>query len=447
MDPLVIQLFIQIILILINAFFAMSEIAIISLNAAKLKSMEEDGDKLAGTLLKMVENPNGFLSTIQIGITLAGFLGSAFAAESFSDHLVDLIYNDLGFTLLSVDALETLAIIFITIILAYFTLIFGELVPKRIAMQKQLEVAKFSCRILMMVAKLTKPLVAFLSFSTNVVLKLCRLNPNAKDETVSEEDILLMADIGEEKGIIQPYESEWIENVFDFNDVYLKEIMTRINDVDAIAADDSDEEIISSIKAHRYDRIPVYQGDISNVIAYLDIRDFFLNITEKNPQKTTALFKNCLYVPEMMKAANLFEQFKAKKIDLAIVVNEYGETTGIVTLEDLLEEIVGNIYEELNEKPRLLQKIQDNTYLVDGICPINDLEDELDMEFEHPIDVVTVGGMVLSYLQVIPEDGSKFELDINGFTFKIIKVEKHQIKLIAIEKKKLEEDIIPKKEV
>ena len=446
MDPLVLQLFIQVILILINAFFAMSELAIVSLNSAKLKNMEENGDKLAGVLLKMVENPNGFLSTIQIGITMAGFLGSAFAAESFSDYLVNWIYYDLGITIFSISTLDTIAIILITIILAYFTLIFGELVPKRIAMQKQMQVAKFSCRILMVVAKITKPLVLFLSFSTNLVLKLCHLSTSANDDSVSEEDIIMMADIGEEKGIIQPYESEWIENVFDFNDVYLKEIMKRISNEDTISTEDSDERIIELIKTFRYFRIPVYQNSPSNVIAYLNIRDFFLNITSKDPKPTSSLFKNCLYVPEMMKAASLFEQFKEKKIDLAIVVNEYGETTGVVTLQDLLEEIVGNIFDEVNDKPHLLQKIQDNVYLADGLCGINDLEDELDMEFEHPSDVVTVGGMILSYLQTIPEDGSKFELNINGVLFKVLKVEKHQIKLIAIEKQNIDSSIEQAKE-
>ena len=181
-------------------------------------------------------------------------------------------------------------------------------------------------------------------------------------------------------------------------------------------------------------------------IVDLNIRDFFLNITSKEPKPTSSLFKNCLYVPEMMKAASLFEKFKERKTDLAIVVNEYGETTGVVTLQDLLEEIVGNIFDEVNDKPHLMQKIQDNIYLVDGLCSINDLEDELDMEFEHPSDVVTVGGMILSYLQTIPEDGSKFELNINGILFKVLKVEKHQIKLITLEKQEIDSSLEQTKE-
>ncbi|MCI5773937.1 MAG: hemolysin family protein [Erysipelotrichaceae bacterium] len=412
----------------------MSEIAIISLNPAKLKVMEEQGDKQAAILRKMVENPNNFLSTIQIGITLAGFLGSAFAAENFSDYLVVWIYDDLGFKLLSPTTLDALAIIVITIVLAYFTLVFGELVPKRIAMQKQLAVAKFSSKILLIVAKITKPVVNLLSFSTNAILKLCRLNPNASDEEVSEEDIILMADIGEEKGVIQPYESEWIENIFDFNDVYLKEIMNRIVDVALIKADDPKEKIIEIIGRSKNPKIPVYQDNINDIVAYINVKDYLLNILQAKPLPLASLYKKCLYVPQMMKAANLFEQFKSQKIDMAFVVNEYGETIGIVTLEDLLEQIVGNIYDEVNENPRLIQKLQDEVYLVDGSCLINDLEDELDEEFEHPSDVVSVGGMVLSYLQTIPEDGSKFEVVIDNWLCKVLKVEKHQIKLITMEK-------------
>ena len=202
MNSIVPQLLLQVILIFLNAFFAAAEIAVISLNATKLRKSAEDGDKTCARLLKLVEEPSGFLSTIQIGITLAGFLGSAFAADNFSGYLVNWVYQDLGFHALPVSVLDTLSVIVITIILSYFTLIFGELVPKRIAMQKSFAVAKFVYRVVSFVALIMKPAVAFLSLSTNVVLKLFGMKTEAEEETVTEEEIRLMVELGEENGCL-----------------------------------------------------------------------------------------------------------------------------------------------------------------------------------------------------------------------------------------------------
>jgi len=241
------QLLVQVILILLNALFAATEIAVLSLNGTKLKKLKEKGDKTADKLLKLVEEPSGFLSTIQIGITLAGFLGSAFAAEGFSDPLVHWLYDDLGFTTFSLGTLNTLAVIVITIILSYFTLIFGELVPKRIAMQKSYEVAKLSCGIVRAVAFVMRPVVAFLSFSTNAILRLLHLKTEAEEEQVSEEEIRMMVDLGEETGVLDEDEKEWITNVFEFDDTPVRDIMVRAGEVIAVSIDATKEEILKLI--------------------------------------------------------------------------------------------------------------------------------------------------------------------------------------------------------
>ena len=257
MDSIPQQLFLQFFLILLNAFFAMTEIAVISLSPARLRKLAEDGDKTAPRLLKLVEEPAGFLSTIQIGITLAGFLASAFAAENFSDVLVNWLYHDLGFQSIPVNALDTLAVIVITIILSYFTLVLGELTPKRIAMQKPLEVAKLSCGVVSALYFVMRPVIWLLSASTNGLLRLLHMKVEAEEETVTEEEIRMMVDLGEARGAIESEEKEWIENVFDFGDAMARDVMTHVSDVTAIPLDAADGEIMETIRqTHRRPALP-----------------------------------------------------------------------------------------------------------------------------------------------------------------------------------------------
>ena len=267
MDSVPQQILLQVILILINAFFAATEIAVVSLNSNKLKKMMEDGDKTAGRLLKLVEEPTGFLSTIQVGITLAGFLGSAFAADNFAQYLVDWVYNGIGFRGLPLSVLNTLSVIVITIILSYFTLILGELVPKRIAMQKSYQVAKFSCRVVSAVAFVMRPVIFFLSASTNVVLRLLRFKTEAEEESVTEEEIRMMVDLGEEKGVIDEDEKEWIQNVFAFDDTPVRDIMTHSTDVIFIPLKSDDNEVLEIIRNSGKSRFPVYDKDFDDIVA------------------------------------------------------------------------------------------------------------------------------------------------------------------------------------
>ena len=435
MDSIPSQLLLQVFLILLNGFFAATEIAVISLNATKLRKMAEEGDKSAPRLLKLVEEPSSFLSTIQIAITMAGFLGSAFAAENFSDYIVDWIYNDLAFQNISLASLNAISIVIITIILSYFTLVLGELVPKRIAMQKPLEVARVTSVVVSAISVIMKPVIWLLSVSTNGVLRLLRLKTEAEDETVSEDEIRMMVDLGEEKGAIDTDEKEWIQNVFEFNDVSVCDAMTRTPDVEAISLEDTREDILKLIKETGLSRYPVYDEDINDVVGILNARDFLLAIGEGRSCDIASLMRKPYCVPESIRADQLFKDMQHNKVHIAVVIDEYGETAGVITIEDLLEQIVGNIYDEFDpEEPEDIVKLGENLWRVHGSTRVEDLSEALDMDIPEDEDYDTVGGMVFSCLHTIPQDGETLEVEVNGLRIHVKRVEDRRVEEALVEK-------------
>lgn len=435
MNSILPQLLLQVILIFLNAFFAAAEIAVISLNASKLRKSAEDGDKTCARLLKLVEEPSGFLSTIQIGITLAGFLGSAFAADNFSGYLVDWVYKDLGFHSLPVSVLDTLSVIVITIILSYFTLIFGELVPKRIAMQKSFAVAKFVYRVVSFVALIMKPAVAFLSLSTNLVLKLFGMKTEAEEETVTEDEIRLMVELGEENGSIDSDEKEWIQNVLEFNDTIVRNCMTHESEIIAISADATDEEITQLITESGTSRYPVYQNDLHDIIGVLNARTFLLSRANGEKTNIRKLLRPAYFIPETVHASTLFRDMQKQKLHIAIVVDEYGDTSGIVTLEDLVEEIFGNIYDEFDEnEPAEIEQLKENLWRVTGTADVDDIAKELNIDLPESSDYTTLGGMVFSNLKTIPKDGTTVDLDVGDIHIHVDAISRRRIQSALISK-------------
>lgn len=425
------QILLQIILILINAFFAATEIAVISLNTTKLRKMADDGDKYAPRLLKMAENPSGFLSTIQIGITLAGFLGSAFAADNLAVYISPL-FLEIG---VPAGIANTLAVIIITLIISFFTLIFGELVPKRIAQQKAFAVAKFSSGVISVTAKIMKPVVWLLSATTNLMLKILRLKEDGDPDAVTEDDIKLMVDAGGESGSIEEDEKEWIQNVFEFNDMSVSDIMTREPDVVSFQVDTPENEILDTIKDSGLSRFPVYDEDINDILGILNARDFLISLNSGDHKGVRELLRSAYMVPESIHADKLFSDMQAKKTHIAIVVDEYGQTVGIVTLEDLLEEIVGNIYDEFDpQEESEIQKISDTEWKVSGALSLSDFSDETGIELEENEDYDTIGGMVLSTLSQIPEDGTTLHVIINGLDIRVTKIEDRRIEEAIVKK-------------
>jgi len=432
-QTIVFQLLVQVILILINAFFAATEIAVISLNANKLRKLEEEGDKLAPKLLHMVEDSSGFLSTIQIAITLSGFLGAAFAGDAFAEYLTAWLLS-LGVGI-PASVLDTISLVVVTIILSYFTLVFGELVPKRIAMQKSMEMARLSCRVVSAIATIAKPVVKLLSLSTNGVLRLLRMRTDVEEEQVTEDEIRMMIDLGNESGSINEDEKELLHNVFDFSDQTVSDVMTHAADVESISVDATREEVLDTIRSTGLSRFPVYGEDESDILGVLNTRDFLVDWVSDGTKSVRDLMRPAYLVPESLSADDLLRDMQIKKIHLAVVLDEYGELAGVITVEDLLEEIVGNIYDEFDPaEPQELEQLGENLWRVSGSLSVEDLAEELDMELPEDEDYDTVGGMLLSCLRTIPEDGSRPLVQVHGLELQAEKVEDHRIRSVLVRK-------------
>lgn len=419
-DPLLPKIIVLVILILINAFFAAAEIAVISLSETKLRKQAEEGDKKAKKLLALMQAPDNFLSAIQIAITLAGFLSSAFAADSFSDPLVKWLIEDKGFTAIPASTLNTIMVVLITIILSYFSLVLGELVPKRIAMKKTESVARFTVGAVTAVATVCRPIIWLLSKSTNGVLRLLHIDPKADEEDVSEDEIRMMVDLGEERGAIESTEKELIENIFEFNNTTAEDVMVHRTDMVMVWAEDKKEDILSSIRESGLSRFPVYEEDADDIIGILNTRDYLLNAQLTHPKALRELLRPAYFVPESVRTDVLFRDMQSKKVHMAIVVDEYGGTSGLVTMEDLLEEIVGNIYDEFDpQEEKDIEQLEENLWKVSGSCELDQVAEALDMEFPEEEESDTLGGLVFAQLSVIPEDGSQLEVDACGLHIQV----------------------------
>lgn len=390
-----------IVLIFVNAFFAASEMAFVSLNDTKLNRMAKNGNKKAEKIVKMLVNPSKFLATIQIGITLAGFLSSAFASESFASVIAPKL-NEL-IPVLSLSAWNIVSIVVITIILSYFTLVFGELVPKRLAMKNSEKIAFFSIGIINAISVVTSPFVALLTFSTNTISRLFGVSEK-EEKTVTEEEIRMMIDVGEEKGTIEEDERNMINNVFEFNDRIVSEIMIPRTDVVAVNNNISISEALKYLEDNRimYSRIPVYNENIDSIVGILHFKDLFYSDKSKDTN-ITRVMRTPYFVPESKPIDELFAELKRSRNLMAIVIDEYGGTAGIVTMEDILEEIVGEIYDEHDKVEENFKKIDDNTYIINAEMTIYDVEDILGIHIQEG-DYDTLSGYIIEKMGRIPTE-------------------------------------------
>ena len=436
METLIWQIVIQLILIALNAFFAASEIAVISLNEVKLRRLADSGDKKAKKMLRMVEEPTGFLSTIQVGITLAGFLGSAFAADSFSEYLVNWLVNTCKITAIPESVLDTLSVIVITLILSFFTLVLGELVPKRVAMRNPEKLARGVCGFISGLSVALRPVVWLLSASTNGILRLFGINPNESNEDVSEEDILDLVDAVEEQGEIDNDTKEMIENVFEFDNTAVSEIMIRRSDMTVLYETNTREEVIDVMLESGFSRFPVCGEDTDDIKGIVLAREF-LFAAQRNPDcKLTDLIQQVKFVPDTLPANRLFRDMRESKVHMAIVVDEYGQTAGLVTMEDLLEEIVGNIYDETDapETPDIVQ-IEENRWYVAGGTPVEDAEEALGVSLRDEESAYdTFGGFVIANLGYIPQDGETPTVTYQNLTVKVLQLDEKRIEMTEVER-------------
>lgn len=434
-NSIVYLLFIQIILIALNAVFASAELAVLSVNESKINRLAEQGNKKAKRLKRLIKEPAKFLSTIQIAITLSGFLGSAFAADGFSDPLVDWL-TALGVTL-SRNTLDTLAVIFITLVLSYFTLIFGELVPKRIAMKKAEMLALKVSGIVSGISILFKPIVWLLSVSTNAVLKMLGIDPDEAEESICEEDIRMMVETGGESGAIDKEEQDFIQNVFEFDDLSVEEILTHRTELTLLWLEDSDSIWEETICNSSFSRYPVCDGSPDRMVGVLNAKIYLREKDRSRQNIMRTALEPAYFVPETIKADVLFRNMKQTHKTFAVVLDEYGGLTGIVTLQDLIEKLVGDLREGFSDRKPVepsIKKIDGNTWEINGNVDLSDIEDAMGIDFGIG-HINTFTGYIFDRLKGIPDDGkTNIELKSADVLLLIKEIKDHQVILAEIKK-------------
>ena len=437
-DPessIAIQIVLIVVLTLINAYFAASEMAIVSVNKSKIHRLSEEGNKKAKLVKKLLDQPTNFLSTIQVAITLAGFFNSASAATGISKSFADVLKN------WSVPYADTIAVVLITILISFITLIFGELVPKRIALQKAESYSMFCAKPILVISKIASPFIKILSWSTKFILRIFGMADENVEESLSREEIRSMVESGQENGVFNEIETDMITNIFEFDDSLALNVMTPRTDVYCIDINDALSDNIDQMMTMQYTRIPVYDDSIDNIIGILNMKDFAIEARKVGFDNVDIkkLLRKPYFVLETKNIDDLFRELQKDHQHIAILVDEYGGFSGIITVEDLIEEIMGDIEDEYDhdDEPKL-QKIDNNNYIVDGNYLLDDLDDELDLKLSNN-NHDTIGGFVLHLLGEIPEENQQRTVKYENLTFLIISVKGNRvtkIKLTINEKEK-----------
>ncbi len=427
--PLAVQIIFLFVLILINAFFALAEMAIVSVNKNKIKVLAQEGNKKAVTLQKLLEEPNKFLSAIQIAITLAGFLASASASVAMSD--------DLGAWLakFGIPYGKQIAVVIVTVLLSYVTLVLGELYPKRLALQHSEKIALLVVRPIVIISKFTKPFVWFLSVSVNIVLRLTRQRIDVEDEEFSEDEVMSMLEVGQETGVLKEEGKKMINAIFDFDDKLAYEIMTPRTDVFLIDINDEADEYLDELMELRYSRIPVYEDDLDNIIGILHIKDYFIKARESGYENVDlrSILRKPYFVPETKNIDSLFFDLQKSKNNIAILIDEYGGFSGIVTTEDIIEEIVGEIEDEFDEEEPEIEQIDENTYLLSGFAYLDDINEEIGTDLESD-NSETIGGFSIDILGEIPDEDEAQQriVEYENYVFKILSVKERRIEKVEL---------------
>lgn len=422
------QIILQIVLIALNAAFACAEIAVISSSPAKLEKMVDSGNKKAKALRSFVNEPDRFLATIQVAITLSGFIGAAFAAKNFADRIV-VAADSIG---ISEKILEPAAVVAVTLVLSYFTLVFGVIVPKRAAMKNPEKLAVSMYGLIRFVQTITAPLVWILNISANAVLRLIGVDPNKAEETVTEEEIIMMSDAGAEKGTIDETENRIIKNVFAFGDLTAEQVCTHRTDVSVLWSSDPVEVWEETIHRTRHSSLPICGESIDSVIGILNAKDYFRLEDKSRENIMENAVREPYFVHENMKADRLFAKMKNGEEHFAVVVDEYGGMSGIITVTDLVEELVGDFDDdELDEPEAEFRRIDGDRWLIPGVTEVEEVCEELDICL--PADKHdTFGGYVISQLGEIPKEGSNLSIDSHGLHIEILEIHHHRVELCRV---------------
>ena len=433
---LTLKIAVLIILILVNAFFAMSEMAVVSLNDTKIKKMASNGHKKAKKIVKLTSDSAGFLSTIQIGVTLAGFLTSASASQNFARKLCNLLAERFSVsTSMGESAIYVASVVIITLITSYFSLVFGELVPKKIAMHKSEPIAFAVVGFLLVFKKIMTPVVFILTKSTNLITRLFRINPDAFEEQVTEEEILMLVDVGEEKGVIEESQREMINNIFEFDDIDVRDVMRHRTEIAALDVSSPLADAVDMAIEQGYSRIPVFEEDLDNIIGVIYAKDLLRFVGKHIPKNAAArdIMRPAYHIPESKMCGELFKEMTEKRIQIAVVVDEYGGTAGLITLEDLIESIVGNIQDEYDNEEDEITVVNENTYTIDGTCDIDEVEDMLGTTCPEG-DYDTLGGLIMTTIGRIPEDDDRPAIEVSGFRFTVLSIEDRRIGQVRAER-------------
>ena len=425
---LLLQIVIIIILTGINAFFSSAEMAIVSLNKNKLKILIEDGNKKAILLDNLLQEPSKFLSTIQVGITLAGFFASASAATGLSQYLSSALRP------LNIPYSNQISMILITFLLSYITLVFGELIPKRIALRNSEKIALSSVGVVVFISRLFSPFVKFLTFSTNLVLTILKMKEDNIEEKVSKEELRSLVEVGKEHGVINEAEQEMIENIIEFDEKIAREIMIPRTKVFLIDKNISIHELFENKEIGKYSRIPVYENEADNIVGVLLTKDLMMEAYKKGFDniKVADLLQEAYFVPETKNVNELFNEMQLEKKHITILIDEYGGFSGIVTLEDLIEEVMGNIADEFDDEDLSIRQLSRNKYLISGEVSLNDLNDNFHFELESKY-YDTLSGILIENLGYIPEDNENIEpITINGVVFKPQRVKNKKIEKVIM---------------
>ncbi len=431
-DNFVIDIVLILVLVLLNAFFTLVETSIISLNDNKVERMADEGSKKAKRVLKLTKSPSEFLSTIQIIINLLTFFTAFAAAIGFTNSLTAAFKGVMPNG--STQWLTVLSVVIIALITSFVSLVLGHFVPKKIAMQVPEKIAFALTPIALFITKITKPTAKLTFVVSNLFVRLFGFDPNASEESVTEEEIRMMVDVGEEKGVIENTQKEMINNIFEFDDMCVCDIMTHRTDMVALDSEEPIADVVSLAIEHGYSRIPVYEEELDNVIGIAYIKDLLKYVGGNLPKtkKMKDIVREAFYVPQSLSCAKLFTEMSERHVQMAIVVDEYGGTAGLITLEDLLESIVGNIQDEYDKEDEEILKIDENTFTIDGTTDIEEVMDILEVEIPDG-EYDTLGGFIISLLGYLPKEGETTEVDYKNVHFTVLNIEDRRIGKVRVE--------------
>ncbi|MBU3806711.1 MAG: hemolysin family protein [Candidatus Fournierella pullistercoris] len=433
-SPVLWQLLLQVILIGLNAIFACAEIAVISVSDTKLAQLVAQGDKRAIRLAQLTSQPARFLATIQVAITLSGFLGSAFAADNFSG----MITTALSFLPIPTKVIQSFSLIVVTLVLSYFTLIFGELVPKRLAMKKAEQLALGMATLISVLSTLASPIVWVLTSSTNLVLRMFGLDPNAEEDEVSEEEIRMMVDAGSQKGVIDQEERQFIQNVFEFDDLTVGEFSTHRTDLVVLWLEENDEEWAEILRTTRFARYPVCDESTDNIVGILNVRDYFRLADRSRENVLKYAVKPAFFVSEHLKADVLFQQMKQTRNHFAVVLDEYGGVMGVVTMNDLLEQLVGDLEDDAEKplEPVDIEPVNNKSWRIQGSASLKEVSRQLNLDLsEDELDTFdTFGGFVLGHYGFVPKDSDDLSVEIPPLRIAKGQVRDHRLEVAIVER-------------